>query len=48
MSLSGKLAVGAGDGSTNASMRTPIKTKMNLLNITTPFLGTGHPVHPMK
>jgi hypothetical protein len=50
MSLSGKLAAGARDGSTNANMRIPAKIKTNLLNITPPFwvLGTDDPVHPIK
>jgi len=48
MSLSGKFAAGARDGSTNANMRTPAKIKTNLLNITTPFLGADDPVHPIE
>jgi hypothetical protein len=45
MSLSGKLAVGAGEGSTIARMKTPIKIKINLLNITASFLCADHPAH---
>jgi hypothetical protein len=46
MSLSGKLAVRAGEGTKNAKRRTPDKRRVILLNITNP-LSEHRPVHPM-